>query len=123
MKKYSQSSIWDNLIKIMPPYTLQFDDFQVKGPLTEAQIKGYIKDFVYGLDKKFVVSDLTYYLYNKGVKYIDIEEIDIKIRGYNYKTKKVTNFNEDMGSQYIITSLGAFYTHDSDLVGVSKIDG
>jgi len=113
----------NNYIKIIPPYALQFDDFKIKTTLTVDQVKTYIKDYVNSLDKKFELSDLYYHLYNKGITYIETEDVDIKVRGYDYRTYQLTDFDTDLGSRQLISGLGAFYSHSSDLLGVQKVNG
>jgi hypothetical protein len=111
-----------NLVKIKPPHVVQIDLLDYRGLLTEDQVKEHIKDFVYAIeDSVFEVTDLLAYLYAQGVTYVNLNTLAIKIRSYNYKNIRTSGNGIAVTSSYSFSGVGSFYTHNNDLLGVTKL--
>ena len=111
-----------NAVKIKPPHVIQIDNLEYRGLLTEDQTKEHIKDFVYGLEiSSFEVSDLLAYLYDQGVTYVNLNTLDITIRAYNYKNVRTSGNGISVSNSYSFSGVGNFYTHNNDLLGVTKV--
>jgi hypothetical protein len=109
-----------NLIKIKPPHVLEFNNLNYRGSITEEEIISVIKNYVYGLDTIFEISDFLNHLYLSGVTYVDISSLNITVRSYNYKNLKTSGTQTLISSFYEISELGSFYTYDTD-IGVTKL--
>jgi len=111
-----------NLVKIKPPHTIQIDNLEFRGLLTEAQVVEHIKTFVYSItESSFEITDLLAYLYSKGVSYVNLTTIDIIIRSYNYKNVRTSGSGTAVTTSYSFSGVGSFYTHSNDLLGVTKV--
>lgn len=111
-----------NVVKIKPPHVIQIDNLEFRGLLTRDQAVEHIKDFVYSIDDStFEISDMLAYLYTKGVTYINLNTLSIKIRSYNYKNVRTSGDGISVTNSYSFSGIGSFYTHTNDLLGVTKI--
>lgn len=112
----------DLKVKVTPPYRIIVNSLEYSGLAETTTIKEAIKTFVNGLDSQFQLSDFLNAVYTAGADYVNLDTLDVVVKGYDYKNTLTTGGELPITNSYTISGLGAFYTHTQDLIGVSRID-
>jgi hypothetical protein len=109
----------DNLIKVMPPYTIIVNDFPYEGNVTVATMQDALETYINELTEKTLSkTDLIAVALDAGATDVSLSDIDVTIR---YQTVQGQSLIVTMGNKYTITNLGKFYTSTAELGGVTQI--
>lgn len=109
----------NNLIKVMPAYTVEITNFNYNGNVTTSELKTKIKEYINSLTSKtLTISSLISIALNNGVDSVDTSDISINIR---YTDLNGRQFVQAMVNSYTINGMGYFFTTLSDLSGISQL--
>ncbi len=114
----------DYLAKISPPAVVVIDKLEFNGTATVEEVKLAIKS--YFDNTQSTVFDKTQFLkilQPLGVSYLNIYDIEMTLREYDYKMEvTATDFNKSQQVYILNNSLSRFYCNINDLYGVTKVN-
>lgn len=114
----------DYLAKISPPAVVVIDKLEFNGTATVDEVKAAIQQyFISTTSSVFDKTQFLQILQPLGITYLNIYDIEMTIREYNYKLEVTTTDFDKLQQLYILkNSLSHFYCSLTDLYGVTKVN-
>lgn len=108
----------NNLIKVMPAYTVSIDNFPYYGNVVSSEMKQIFKNYINGLTNKTLkTSELISLALDNGATSVDTSDIVITLR---YQDLNGRQYTKEFNNSYTIEGIGNFFTAISDLSGVTQ---
>lgn len=107
----------------MPPSIVYIDKLDYSGGLAPDAMREKLAEYFNKLTAtSFEKSDIVDVLYNNGATYVNLD-MGITVRRYTTSYEKYVKVMSDTDQRYIIpeNTISRFYSHSSELPGVTQI--